>query len=81
MYLLLCRSLTYAQRSEKLLERKGITATITKAPREAAVNGCSYCVRIQARQKDAAVDLLRTAGLAPERMFLLDNGRVAEVDP
>ena len=32
-YLLMCRSLTYAQKSVKLLERSGITAAVVKAPR------------------------------------------------
>lgn len=79
MYLLLCRSLTYAQRCEKLLERKGITATITKAPREAAVNGCSYCLRIHPRVREQALDLLEKAGLSPDRIFFMDNGHITEV--
>ena len=81
MYLLLCRSLTYAQRCEKLLGQKGITAAIIKAPREAAVNGCSYCLRIHERYKETALDLLGRAGLAPDRIFRLDNGHVTEVVP
>ena len=31
-YLLMCRSLTYAQKSVKLLERSGITVAVVKAP-------------------------------------------------
>lgn len=81
MYLLLCRSLTYAQRSGKLLERKGITATVTKAPRETAKNGCSYCLRIPDRHREKALVLLESAGLAPERIFRLDEGRITEVRP
>ena len=30
--LIMCRSLTYAQRSSQVLERAGITATVLKAP-------------------------------------------------
>lgn len=79
MYLLLCRSLTYAQRSQRILERKGITAVITKAPREAAANGCSYCLRIQERKKEAAMQVLQSAGLAPERLFFQQDGSIREV--
>ncbi len=79
MYLLLCRSLTYAQRSQKLLERNGMTASIVKAPRDVAVNGCSYCLRIQPRIKDRALEMLDRNGLSPDHVFLLEEGRAPEV--
>lgn len=78
-YLLLCQSLTYAQRAAKLLERKGITASVVKAPKEAAVHGCSYCVRVSDRVKDSALQLLEAAALTPERVFHISNGTLSEV--
>ena len=41
-YLLMCRSLTYAQKSVKLLERSGITAAVVKAPQGLSSSGCGY---------------------------------------
>ena len=38
-YLLMCRSLTYAQKSVKLLERSGITAAVVKAPQGLSSSG------------------------------------------
>ena len=41
-YLIVCRSLTYAQRTAAVLERAGITARILRAPKSIAGEGCSY---------------------------------------
>ena len=40
--LIMCRSLTRAQRSELLLERRGIGASVVKAPQALRENGCGY---------------------------------------
>ena len=44
-YLLICRSLTYAQRTAKALEHAGITAILTKVPLHISPDGCGYCVQ------------------------------------
>ena len=41
-YLIMCRSLTWAQRSAALLERGGITASVVKAPQGLSPSGCAY---------------------------------------
>lgn len=78
-YLLLCRSLTYAQRVAKLLERKGITGTVAKAPKISADQGCSYCVRVSGRSGARAAEILRDAALAPERVYRMDDDLLTEV--
>ena len=47
--LILCRSLTYAQRSSRVLERAGITAVVHKAPLSVSKTGCTYCVKLICR--------------------------------
>ena len=42
--IILCRSLTQAQRAARLLERAGIFASVTKAPQNASTRGCTYGV-------------------------------------
>ena len=44
-YLIICRSLTYAQRTAAALGRAGITAHIFRTPRQIAGEGCSHCVK------------------------------------
>ena len=69
-YLLTFRSLTYAQRAARVLERAGITGTVSRVPKAAATRGCAYCVIIAARHRERGVELLAAAGLTPERVLL-----------
>ena len=69
-YLFMYRSLTWAQRSAKLLERAGITGTVTRMPRSAGARGCAYGVLVSPRQRERAAEALASGGLAPERIFL-----------
>ena len=62
-YLLMCRSLTYAQKSVKLLERSGITAAVVKAPQG-----------LSSRNFDAALGLLRSSGLISGKIFSRADG-------
>ena len=62
-YLIMCRSLTYAQRAAKILERHAISAGVTKAPAGLSGNGCSYCVTVSYGKGIAAADILRREGL------------------
>lgn len=78
-FLLLCRSLTYAQRAEKQLERKGISASLVKAPKDIADKGCAYCLRVNPRQKDKALSVLRDSGLEPMTVYEYRDGLITEV--
>ena len=69
-YLLTFRSLTYAQRAARVLERAGVTGTVSRVPKAAATRGCAYCVIVAARHRDRAVDILTAADLLPERVLL-----------
>ena len=68
--LLTFRSLTYAQRASRVLERAGVTATVSRVPKTAAAHGCAYCVIVAQRHRDRALALLASAGLSPERVLL-----------
>ena len=70
-YLLMCRSLTYAQKSVKLLERSGITAAVVKAPQGLSSSG--YAVSLY-RNFDAALGLLRSSGLISGKIFSRADG-------
>lgn len=72
-YLILCRSLTYAQRTSRVLERIGIKGYISRLPSIIAGEGCGYCVKISGRNLNAAVKLLREEGMAPKQVFA-ENG-------
>jgi len=68
-YLIVCRSLTYAQRTAAALERTGIFARIIRAPKHVSGEGCSHCVRVARRDLDDALQVLHRAGLTPKHVY------------
>ena len=71
-YLIMCRSLTHAQKSVSLLERNGIFGTIVKAPRELSEKGCGYAVSLR-RNLEAAVDALKKNDLLRGKIYAKDD--------
>ncbi len=80
-YLILCRSLTHAQRSAFALERAGISARVLRCPKGISTEeGCSHCVKISNRAFEQALHVLFQADLEPKHVFARDNaGRFEEV--
>ena len=75
-YLIVCRSLTYAQRTASVLERAGITARILRSPK-----GCSHAVKVSERRLSDALVLLNRAYLPPKRIYMTEaDGSYREVD-
>ena len=72
--LIMCRSLTYAQRAARELERAGIAAFVAKVPQNVTDAGCAYCVKVAERRLGDALRVLRQAGHSPERAFLPEAG-------
>lgn len=80
-YLIICRSLTYAQRSARVLERAGITGYVMRAPKSISGEGCSHCVKVAERWLASALRVLKREGLEPKRVFLQDaEGEYSEVE-
>lgn len=78
-YLIMCRSLTYAQRSAALLERGGITATVVKAPQGLSNSGCGYAVSLY-KGFNEAVSILRKNSMLNGKTFKRqDDGEYREV--
>lgn len=78
-YLIMCRSLTHAQRAAALLEHSGITANVIKAPQGLSTSGCGYAVSVYRRFEEAK-SILRKNKLINGKMFQrLDNGEFQEV--
>jgi hypothetical protein len=69
-YLIMCRSLTYAQRAVFALERAGITVATARAPQELTDGGCGYCVKVSERRFRDALKVLDKAGLPYGRIYV-----------
>ena len=64
------RSVTYAQRGEKLLNQNNIRCTLQRTPRWMVEQGCGYCLRIWAQEVETAVEQLRQKGIPMRRVYL-----------
>ena len=79
-YLIVCRSLTYAQRTQTALERAGIMAHILRSPKIIDSEGCSHSVKVAERNLAPALVALAKAGLSPKRVFIMaSDGSYKEV--
>ena len=78
-YLLLARSVTYAQRMQKALNRTGIHCQIFRAPRTITDLGCAYAVYVAQTDMAEAFKTLRGSALAPVKIFFNQQGTYREV--
>ena len=70
-YLIVCRSLTYAQRTASALERAGITAHILRSPKMISGEGCSHSVKVS--ERNLALLILGRVGLTPKRIYIMSS--------
>ena len=80
-YLILARSVTYAQRMQKALGQAGIRCQISRAPRDITDLGCAYTVRVDPMDLTQALVILHRAALDPVRIFLHRRDGYQEVIP
>ncbi len=80
-YLIVCRSLTYAQRTAAALERAAISAHILRSPKSIAGEGCSHSVKVSQRNLADALVVLNRVGLTPSRIYIIQSdGSYKEVE-
>ena len=65
-YLIIARSVTYAQRMQRALARSGIRSRIFRAPRDLTDRGCAYAVQIADSDLTAALTALHRESLDPD---------------
>ena len=80
-YIILARSVTYAQRMQRSLSRAGVRCQIFRPPRDLTDLGCAYAVRISVSALPEALTALHKDGLDPVQIFLYQQGRYQEVGP
>ena len=78
-YLIMCRSLTNAQRASAFLERKGINSTVIKAPQSLSAGGCGYALSIYKHLEEATRLLRNNNLLSGKRYMRFENGEYVEV--
>ena len=79
-YYITFRSVTYAQRGEKMLNQRNIRCTLQRTPRCMEEQGCGYCLRLRTDDIMPAVRLLRGAQVPFRRVYVQSrDGDVEEV--
>ncbi len=78
-YLIIARSVTYAQRMQRVLARAGIRCQIFRAPRDLTNLGCAYALRVSVSDLTAALTALHKDGMDPVQIFLYQRGLYQEV--
>ena len=68
-YLILARSITYAQRMQSVLGRVGLRCQISRAPRTLTDLGCAYVLGIETNDIGGVILLLEKEGLKPVSVF------------
>ncbi len=79
-YLIMCKSLTNAERAALLLERRGFSASVVKAPQSLRENGCGYALSLY-RRLGEAVTLLQNNRLLTGKIYRRgEDGSYEEAD-
>ena len=80
LYYITFRSVTYAQRGEKLLSRQNQRVSIMRTPRWMEEQGCGYALKLWTNDITAAVRLLREGRVQLRRVYTQrEDGRMEEV--
>ena len=75
---MICRSMTYAQRAQRMLESRGIVSTPVKAPLALARSGCSYALIVR-KHGPEALQIMREAGLLQGKAYRMTDDRWEEL--
>lgn len=70
-WLITFRSITAAQKGERLLKRADISCGLQRTPKQLSERGCGYCLRVRSEQGMAAVRLLREQKLTYGKVYTL----------
>lgn len=77
---IVCRSVTYAQRAKKVLERAGITAIVVRPNIEMLDSGCGFAVKISETYLAEALSILKKYNFNITKVLYVEpDGRYREM--
>ena len=80
LYYITFRSVTLAQRGERVLRGGGVDCRLQRTPRWMEERGCGYCLRIRPADTLKSLELLRGKGAAFSKIYArTDSGSVEEL--
>lgn len=79
-YYITFRSVTFAQRAEKLLLHSEIRCSVQRTPRWMEEQGCGYALRFWAMDPGKALQILHGQNVPMRRLYLQDvHGELVEM--
>lgn len=79
-YFITFRSVTFAQRAEKVLSQRGIRVNLMRTPRWMEEQGCGYALKLWSGDILPVVKLLRENRLQLKKVYVqLEDGEMEEV--
>lgn len=69
------RSITPAQRAQRVLRQGGVDSAMQRTPRPMTKQGCGYCLRVRSDRREMALALLDRAGVAYTGTFPVEQDR------
>ena len=80
LYYITFRSVTFAQRGEKLLQRKGIRIHLMRTPRWMEEQGCGYALKLWTGDLQRVVNLLQENRIRLRKVYVQrEDGGLEEV--
>lgn len=78
-WLITFRSVTFAQKAERALNKAGIACTMRRTPRELSQRGCGYSLRLRGADALAAVLLLQEKQIGYRKTYAItQEGHIEE---
>ena len=77
-WLITFRSVTFAQKGERVLKNGGISCQLQRTPKLLSERGCGYCLRMQMKDAMTATELLQEKGIAYGKIYALTEGGIPQ---
>jgi len=81
-YYITFRSVTYAQKGERQLQKEGIRCTLLRTPKWMEQQGCGYCLRLWTSDIHPAIAGLRDNQIPLRKIYIQGrDGQLEEWNP
>lgn len=80
-YYITFRSVTFAQRGERVLSERGIRCTLLRTPKWMQEQGCGYSLRLWTENIQTAVEQLRKNRVPMRKVYLQQSDGQLEETP
>ena len=72
-WLITFRSITFAQRAERVLKSRKVDCQLQRTPKALTERGCGYCLRLRAVDAPIAIEHLKRKQVSYGKLYALDG--------